>query len=88
MRSIKNSKNNGIKQLYFEQKRVKEEIQLSNRKNLAKQAIEIRASLLKHQQSPVDQACEKGASSWLTAIPLTEFGFKLHKQAFWDALSL
>ena len=36
----------------------------------------------------VDLATEKGASSWLTSLPLTEFGFTLHKSAFQDALAL
>ena len=31
---------------------------------------------------------EKGASSWLTALPLDRHGFRLHKGAFRDALSL
>ena len=31
---------------------------------------------------------EKGASSWLTAIPLWEYGFNLHKSAFRDAIAL
>ena len=29
-----------------------------------------------------------GASSWLTAIPIAEYGFTLHKQAFQDALCI
>ncbi len=33
-------------------------------------------------------AQEKGASSWLTAFPVSEFGFNLHKCAFRDALCL
>lgn len=36
----------------------------------------------------MDLAQEKGASSWLTAIPIAEFGFTLHKCAFRDALCL
>ncbi len=36
----------------------------------------------------VDLASEKGASSWLTSLPLSEFGFTLHKGAFRDALAL
>ena len=31
---------------------------------------------------------ESGSSSWLTALPLTEHGFALHKGAFRDALCL
>ena len=33
-------------------------------------------------------AQEKGASTWLTSLPLKEFGFSLHKGAFRDALAL
>jgi len=36
----------------------------------------------------VDFASVKGASSWLTALPLQEHGFALHKSAFLDALAL
>ena len=31
---------------------------------------------------------EPGSSSWLTALPLFEHGFALHKKTFWDALCL
>ena len=31
---------------------------------------------------------EKGASTWLTALPINDHGFALHKSAFRDALSL
>ena len=34
----------------------------------------------------VEVASEKGASSWLTALPLERHGFGLHKGAFRDAL--
>jgi hypothetical protein len=36
----------------------------------------------------MDQASEKGASSWLSTLPIMEHGFHLHKQAFRDALSI
>ena len=36
----------------------------------------------------VDLAKEKGSSTWLTALPLVEHGFALHKGAFHDALAL
>ena len=35
----------------------------------------------------VELASEKGASSWLTTLPIADFGFKLHKGAFHDALA-
>ena len=31
---------------------------------------------------------EKGASSWLSVLPIEEHGFALHKEAFYDALCL
>ena len=39
-------------------------------------------------QSAIDFASVKGASSWLIALPLLEYGFSLHKSAFQDALAL
>ena len=36
----------------------------------------------------LDLASEKGASSWLTALPLKRFGFLLNKQEFHDAICL
>ena len=56
----------------------------------------------KHEQSEILQslesvplaklmfqlAAEKGASSWLTALPLKEYGYLLNKQQFSDAIAL
>ena len=36
----------------------------------------------------MDLASESGASSWLTSLPLTKFGFTLHNGALRDALAL
>ena len=36
----------------------------------------------------MDLTRERGSSSWLTALPLEEHGFPLHKGAFADALAL
>ena len=36
----------------------------------------------------INLASEKGASSWLTALPLKDFGYVLNKQQFADALAL
>lgn len=40
------------------------------------------------QEASKSSAVEKGASTWLTSLPLEEFGFSLHKGAFRDALAL
>ena len=40
------------------------------------------------KQKVVEIAQEKGASTWLAALPIAEYGFALHKGAFCDALYL
>ena len=40
------------------------------------------------EKKSLELASEKGASSWLSVLPLSEFGFTLHKRAFFDALAL
>ena len=49
---------------------------------------ELKVSLPLKTQRAVDLACEKGASSWLTAIPLKDMNFDLSKREFRDALRL
>ena len=49
---------------------------------------ELKVSLPIRTQRAVDLACEKGASSWLTAIPLKDMNFDLSKREFRDALRL
>ena len=61
------------RQLHDSQRLLQEEIKKSSTATLLR-AIEL--------------AEEKGASSWLTAIPLREYGFNLHKSAFRDAIAL
>ena len=39
-------------------------------------------------RSSVELACEKGASNWLSCLPLRSHGFALHKSAFRDGLLL
>ena len=48
----------------------------------------VRTSLGNPLKHALDLAQEKGASTWLTSLPLEEFGFALHKGAFRDALAL
>ena len=37
---------------------------------------------------PVDMSTVTGVSDWLTVFPITEFGFELIKQQFWDSIRL
>ena len=57
-------------------------------KDLKSSATNIKSSLSDSLRHAVDLAQEKGASSWLSSLPLAEFGFSLHKGAFRDALAL
>ena len=51
-------------------------------------ASDLRHQLCDRLKRAMELASEKGASSWLTALPLTEHSFSLHKGAFRDALAL
>ena len=52
------------------------------------EASYLKDSLPAPLQHSMSLSKEKGASSWLTALPVEEFGFTLHKGAVCDALSL
>ena len=49
---------------------------------------DIKNSLTLKTQRTVELASEKGASKWLTVIPIDEMGFTLNKGEFRDALKL
>ena len=49
---------------------------------------QLKTSLPRRTRRAVDLACEKGDSSWLTAIPLKDMNFDLSKRKFRDALRL
>ena len=51
-------------------------------------AATVKSHLPLHLQRAAEPASEKGASSWVTTLPIEEHGFCLHKGAFRDALSL
>ena len=61
----------------------------TSKRNLEKEAASAVRDLLPGPlQRAMDLAQEKGASSWLTSLPIEEFGFSLHKSAFRDAIAL
>ena len=68
-------------------------LQKSTVRSFKQQCYSRNSSDLHQQLSPslqlaVNLATEKGASSWLTTLPLEEYGFALHKSAFQDDLAL
>ena len=58
------------------------------RKKLAEEARSVLQRLDPEKRRAAEQAAEKGASSWLTVLPIDRYGFALHKSAFRDALCL
>ncbi len=64
------------------------EVSKDNRKRLEEEAASLHQQLPDWLQKAVELSKTKGASTWLTVLPLTEHGFTLHKSAFHDALAL
>ena len=74
--------------LIRDQMQAKSEVRQENRQRDQDEAERIHAQLPDRLQRAVTLVKEKGASTWLTTLPLTEHGFTLHKSAFHDALAL
>ena len=71
-----------------EQLASKATIRNSNKERVLRDANDLMGILPDGLQRAVTLAKEKGSSSWLTALPLAEHSFTLHKGAFHDALAL
>ena len=52
------------------------------------QCEQVRESLPSKTERAVELAMEKGASNWLTVIPIKEMNFSLNKIEFRDAIKL
>ena len=63
-------------------------ISKQRREHLISSSSSLHSSLPQGLKRAVDLATEKGASSWLTTLPINEHGFALHKVAFHDAITL
>ena len=70
------------------QVQLRSEVLTTHRKELQEFANNIYDQLSSELQSSVELACEKGASNWLSCLPLRSHGFALHKSAFRDGLLL
>ena len=71
-----------------DQLKAKAEIHKLKRQQSTLAANHLKQVLPNPFKSAMDLAEEKGAFSWLTSLPIEEFGFALHKGAFHDALAL
>ena len=70
------------------QRRARNHLQQDKQKHGNQAAATLYDKLPKPLQRARKVASEKGASSWLTALPLQHHGFAIHKVAFRDALAL
>ena len=64
------------------------EVHKSKREQLLNAASTLKDILPPSLAHVMDLSQEKGASTWLSVLPLEEYGFALHKGAFCDALAL
>ena len=71
-----------------DQQQEKSKTRQDNRKKDQDEADRVYTQLPDRLQKVVALSKEKAASTWLTALPLTEHGFMLHKSTFHDALAL
>ena len=67
---------------------IKKDVINLNRLRQAQQANNVKDQLPESLKRQADLASEKGASSWLSVLPIGEHGFYLHKGEFRDALLL
>ena len=70
------------------QTRMRNNAQKFHRQCEARAANDLEENLPTKLQKALTICSEKGASSWLSALPISEHGFALHKGAFRDALCL
>ncbi len=70
------------------QRQIKAAVRSEKRSKLKQTAKSLLEQLPAPLQRSMELSQEKGASTWLTALPIDNHGFALHKAAFRDALSL
>ena len=70
------------------QVQLKKEISRQRKASQMDQATSLKETLPTPLQRSMELASEKGASVWLTTMPIKDLGFTLHKQAFRDALCI
>ena len=74
--------------IYAEQKQAKTAISQQKTVHITEATEKVLGEVQAEQRRTIELASEKGASSWLTTLPIEEHGFHLSKTAFWDAIHL
>ena len=70
------------------QARAKRNIHILHRQQDETAAADLKSTLSSKPKRAMEASSEKGASSWLSTLPIAEHGFALHKGEFRDALCL
>uniref|UniRef100_A0A1X7TIY1 Uncharacterized protein n=2 Tax=Amphimedon queenslandica TaxID=400682 RepID=A0A1X7TIY1_AMPQE len=68
--------------------KVIEEYLRKKRNDLKEEKQKVRDCLSSDKQRLLDVACERGASVWLSALPLSDHGFDLNKGSFRDSICI
>ena len=67
---------------------IKEKMKKEKRKREEEKFNFVKTNITQQKQGVLEATTEKGASSWLTALPIKDHGFYLSKQMFWDTVCL
>ena len=67
---------------------IKSNISLEKTKFNLETLESIRSSFSEEKNKLIDISREKGASLWLTTLPIRDEGFQLDKQSFWDLIKI
>ena len=79
---------NDIVHCMSKQKEIKGLVKKGSTDSMKAHAIDVRNNLDSTLQLSLDLAAKKGASIWLSALPIQAHGFSLSKSEFRDALRL
>ena len=72
----------------FNQRQTKTIIQAAKAQRVEDKLTYVRSTLNPQKNKILEATMEKGASSWLTALPIKDHGFYLNKQEFWDSVKI
>ena len=74
--------------IFYAQCEARSEIKRTQNRVLQEGVDQLQESLPEELRQAIKLAQEKGASNWLTALPIAKYDFVFHKSAFRDALAL
>lgn len=70
------------------QRAVKQEIKIEKGRREQEKLNYVKSTLSPTKQKVLEAITEKGASNWLSTMPIKQHGFYLNKQLFWDSIAM